>query len=256
MPRILTRGSGLSILMVVIAAAAMVWVTSAALPRRSAAHTRSSATPLVSRLTPEPGELRMALAKAALTPDYIAAVGANAETTTVMVSAGRSYLTDHPGAISAPDGDFMAAQAEHDRLVRVVQQGQATESDTLALQTARATLVARRADLQNALGSFRSAAAAGFNESQTAALTVLRANAQWEVPMQYKVVNRPVAGWVALRNALANDRISRRHGEDPDAQGQAIVGQANAEPATVTAAANLAANLAQVNAAYEAAIRR
>jgi len=242
--------------MVVIAAAAMIWITTASIPRRSAYSGPASLTAPVSRLTPAPGELRMALAKAAVVPDYIAAAGANAQSTTAMVNAARDYLMDHAGAISSVENDFMAAQTEHDRLERLVQQGQATEADVLALRTARTTLATRRIDLQNATGAFRSAATAGFNESQTTTLAALRENAQWEVPMQYKVVNRPVAAWIQLRNALANDRISRRHGEDPDAQGQVIVGQANSEPATVTAAANLATNLAAVNAAYEAAIGR
>src|SRR5436189_4045498 len=97
MARLLTRGSTLSIILVVMSAAALLWVGRGILFLRRSLPVPTS----VVRLEPNAGEVRMALAAAGLTPEPLAAVGATAQPTTALVGEVRTYLTEHPGAFAA-----------------------------------------------------------------------------------------------------------------------------------------------------------
>ncbi len=54
----------------------------------------------------------------------------------------------------------------------------------------------------------RAAAVAGLSQAKQDTLATVRANLNRELPVQYLATNRSDADWVALREALANDRQS------------------------------------------------
>jgi hypothetical protein len=71
--------------------------------------------------------------------------------------------------------------------------------------------------------------------------------------LQYLVKARSEADWVALRDALDNERVSLKLGEDPDQASQALLATVRADPAIAAAKTNLDTKLGAVTAAWEAA---
>ena len=104
------------------------------------------------------------------------------------------------------------------------------------------------------LGDLYTAAVAGLGAGPKSVLAELKANGTWDLPTQYLAVNRTQAGWVDLREDLANLRIAGQIGEDPDAGCQQAVAEADGDPAVSAAATNLSNNLTTVSQAWTAAI--
>ena len=81
-------------------------------------------------------------------------------------------------------------------------------------------------------------------------ITQIRLHRGWKQPTEFLTVERTEADWVALRNALANERISADHDEPADADAQLLLALARAHPAVSTAKANLDANFDVISTAW------
>ena len=93
------------------------------------------------------------------------------------------------------------------------------------------------------------------SELQTARYTPqVRANDAWTQPTPYLTVERTQEQWVALRDALANERISAEAGEAADDGAVALLEQVRSDPSVSAALANIDANLALITATWESEI--
>jgi hypothetical protein len=210
--------------------------------------------PVQAQSGPTGAELGTHLYRVGLGPEPLAAAGVSAGQTTALVEAARLYLIDHEGDLNLADAAFASAKRERDRLTRLVRSGTGTQDDLAALVQVRIDLANARSRRAAELGALLDAATAGVSGQRRMALDSFSANASWKQPIEFHTVNRDQEDWVALREALANERIATRRQESPDDGAQALLQQLRADPAVSAARANLDANLVAVTAAWELAV--
>lgn len=199
-------------------------------------------------------ELAAALHRVGLSPERLAAAGLTAIEASTLVQNAAAHL-DGERFQSLQQADTAVRDASRDvqRLERLARSGRATSGDLGDLTTGRAALAGAESALRSALGALYDAAADGLSGPKAARLATLRANAGWDLPVQYLAASRSEAEWVALRDALASVRISARLGEEPHGGCSALVAQCDADSAVATAKAALDANLAAIASAFDAA---
>jgi len=215
-------------------------------------HLRSLAA--AAKLAPTSSELATTMIRAGLDPAALAGAGLSSNETESVVQAVLSWMVDQHLQLTSADQAFAAARREHDRLLRRVRSGRATEQEISEFQQARATLATVRTQRQNVLNAIFESATASMNGAQRFTLTRIRLNRSWKQPTEFLTVDRTQEEWVALRDALANERISAENGEDPDPDAQALLAQLRSNPAVSAAKANLDANLALITATWEGEI--
>lgn len=207
-------------------------------------------TPIV----PGPAELELALRRAELEPEAVAAAGVSSGAAGGVVTEALSQLVATPGVLDAAAAALAEARQLRDQLERVIQAGHATPEQLSAYPLAVSEVTQFQSQLQTAIGNLSDQATAALSTTQRATLATIRSNRRWDLPTEFLVINRPEAQWVELRNCLANERIAAALGEDPDPQAQAALAAFRSNPLVAAAKANLDANLAVVTAAWQAAL--
>jgi hypothetical protein len=193
------------------------------------------------------------LIRAGLEPEGLAAAGlAGAAVNAVIINA-QQYLIDHQVDLDLADASLAQARQQSDGLRRAIQSGTATEEQINAYPAAEASLALAQSQRHNALDGIFNAASAALPPNQRATLAAIRTNRWWDLPVEFLVLDRPEPQWVQLRDALANERISADLEEPPDPEAQAWLSQCRSAPLVAAARANLDANLATVNAAWNQA---
>lgn len=86
-------------------------------------------------------------------------------------------------------------------------------------------------------------------EAQRELLRAIRTNAQSDLPMEYRVVQRTTAATIALRTALAEQRFAASRGASPSAESASLISAAEADPRVSDARSKLAINLAAIEQA-------
>lgn len=86
-------------------------------------------------------------------------------------------------------------------------------------------------------------------EAQRELLRAIRTNAQSDLPMEYRVVQRTTAATIALRTALAEQRFAASRGGSPSAETASLISAAEADPRVSDARSNLAINFAAIEQA-------
>jgi hypothetical protein len=198
--------------------------------------------------------LKAALHRCGLTPRALTAAGVSAAAATTLVGNVRQYLTDHPDDMSDADRGFLTAQSTLDQLTRKVQSGQASADDLTAYAATQQAVASRSSSRDAAVNALLTAAVANLSDTQQSLLSTIRANASWNLPVQFLLTSRTDAQWVALREALTNDRQAAAQGVAPDPQGRQVLADANRLPATIAAVQNLAGHLTDVTNAFSAAV--
>ena len=132
--------------------------------------------------------------------------------------------------------------------------GKASDAEVTALQAAEVALTAAQAARTAALAEIFDAGAAGLAANKTGTLAAIQQNRSWGVPIQYMVSARTETQWVALVDAVANKKIAAQLGEAPLAACTALLAQVDTETAVAAAKVSLDANLAAVQAAWNAAL--
>ena len=195
-----------------------------------------------------------ALYRAGLQPEDLAAAGVSAESTTTLVGNVRTWLAQNASTLSNADSRLGSAVPAKESLWRKVQSGLASHDDVTALDAAMTELNAALTGQASAVSAMFDAGTASLS-SDTKATLVLERTSQlaWGLPMQYLVKSRTQADWVALRDALDNERVSQKLGEDPDPAAQALLATVRADPAIAAAKTNLDTKLGAVTASWEAA---
>jgi hypothetical protein len=206
-------------------------------------------------LPPTAQELAVTLDRLGLDAASLTAAGLSPSETTSLVGRVSTDLQSRMQSIRDADREWGAERAEVDRLERLVRSGLSTEQDRAALATANTNLATAAATRQGHFDAVVTAAIDGLSGEQAAALGTMRTNhAQWDLPTQFLAGSHQEPGWVSLRDALANDRISTAQNTDPDPASHQVIVSALADPNVSAAASNLTSNLADVTAAWNAAV--
>jgi hypothetical protein len=210
--------------------------------------------PAQAQVAPSTAELKLALTRCGLDANSLTAAGLSSEDVSALVGDARQYMTEHPGALTAVDDTFASARQAAEALQHKIQSGQATEQEITSFPAAQSALTSATAARQGAVDAIFNAGTADLSEAEKDTLNRIRANkAQWELPLEYLASERSEPQWVALRDALANERIAIRRDEDPDPAAATLLAQVRAEPAVANASANLTANLTAITTAWNVA---
>jgi hypothetical protein len=186
-----------------------------------------------------PDNFKVKLIRSGLGADALAAAGVAAVSVTPVLQAAADELNAHPGTLPTADTSYTAARVESDRLRAIIQSGQASQEQIASYQTQMANLAAASGQRATALDAVFAAATANLSAPQRSALAQIRANRavdhSKEFPIEFLVLSRTEAQWVALRDALANEKQAIKYPDTLDATAQALLATARADP-TVAAA--------------------
>jgi hypothetical protein len=181
----------------------------------------------------------------------LTAVGVTAQQVDGVVAAFQSAVAASPQLLPTADAAYAAAKTESDRLRRLIESGQSGEVSEYQSQVQElATALAER---QSALDTFTSSAVAGLTQTQRTDLTALQGNREWEVPLEFEIVDRTEQEWVALRKALDNEKVCAKYGTAPSVSQQALLATLRANQKVALAKANLETNGSAVAAAWTSA---
>lgn len=203
---------------------------------------------------PEPGDLQVALIRAGLDADALAASGLTTQETTDVVEDFAVAMAAELDRLADADADYAEARVTTDALRRKVRSGLASEQEASDLQTAKFSLSTAESARQATLDDWFEAGTASLAGAKTATLATLRSNRDWKLPVEFLVVDRSEEEWVAVRKALANERICAKYEDPPDVGMQASLATWRAAPACAAAKVAFDLNGDSVRAAWDAAI--
>jgi len=201
-----------------------------------------------------PAQFNVLLTRAGLSPDALAAAGVSELSVSTIVSSALTSVQAHPQVLATLDMSFAEARRESDERRRRIQSGLGTEADVTIYQASSAAMNSAEAQRETFLTELLATATANLPPEQRTALVAIRANSTWNLPKQYMVVNRTQEQWVALRDALANERIAAKLGEEPDPACQALLATCRANSAVIAGTSGVAPeNLAAIRSAWNTA---
>ena len=203
----------------------------------------------------EPSDVRGAMIRLGLDAESLAAAGVSSEEAGPMVTAVAARLEAMEPSLATLDANIAAARGEISRLTRAVHSGTGSNEDAAALTSAQSTLATAEAARSTALATVFDAATASLDEGEIATLQTMAANSRWDVGTAFKAVDRTDDDWVALRRALAYERVAA---ENPDAEENStattLLATARSHADVAAAQANIQVSLTSVSSACETAI--
>ena len=202
---------------------------------------------------PTSTETLNAMLLAGLDASSICAVGVAPQGMAAFAAEFRDDFAQHGVELTQAELRLADSQTASDALRRRIQSGKGTAEDMTAYQAAMAQLEAARGARSAALAACRAGAEATLSQDQRAQLGRIRANRQWELPTEFLLVDRTETQWVALRDALANEKIAPRYGDQTAPEHVAVLATACAHADVASARMRLQANLATTQSALTAA---
>lgn len=195
----------------------------------------------------------MALMRARITPESLAAAGVTSEETTAILSRASTWWGEHGTACASSCAALDGAGISVDALRRTVQSGLGSEGDLASLSAAAAALNSARAAHEGNLDAYWAAAMEGLDGGKVAKLQAYRENADagMRVPTAYLVVSRSESDATALRDALSEVATN---GEGAAPAAQTIVTSADGDGAVAAAKASLTNNLGGITTVWASAI--
>ncbi|MCI0456509.1 MAG: hypothetical protein L0Z62_05955 [Gemmataceae bacterium] len=206
------------------------------------------------QLMPASAQLAVVLHRVGLDPEALAAAGVSPAAAAQVVDNTLEHMAAHSDALGGIDAAWADAELQCDQLKRIIQSGRATPEQLEAYPAAREQRDSAAAQRASLLEEFFAAATADLGTSQRNALTTMRSNRRWHVPLEFQVIERDEAEWVHLRNCLANERTAAKLEEEPDPDAQAMLAELRSHPAVAAAKAGLDTNLAVITNAWEQAV--
>lgn len=209
------------------------------------------------RLDGEPSaadELGSALFMAGIDARALTAVGVSANAVGALIDDVREAHATHGAALLVAEESMAQARVASDALRRKIQGGTASPEDVTAYHAQTQALATATAAKETALAACRAPLEAALDNTQRAQLARLRANASWQLPTEYLLVDRTEAQWIALRDALANEKIAPRHGESISQEQASILASARSHADVAAAKTRLSTQLAQVESAMHSAL--
>ena len=158
-------------------------------------------------------KLRLALTRANLTPEHLAAAGVSTSSVTALVSTARAWMAINTAALDTAETAARNAKIAVARLEQLQERGLASADQRTELGNARTTLASSQARLATLIGNLKSSATAALTEQQLAKLGTLEGKTQSQAPVPLRLGAHTEAEEVALRNISANKRIADRIGE-------------------------------------------
>ena len=202
---------------------------------------------------PLPTDFKVKLLAAGLSPRALAAAGVSQGSILATLQAAADQMNAAPIALDNAEETRATARIAADALVRKIQSGKASQEEIVSYPAAASALAAAEAACQSVLDNYFSSAISNLPLGQRTALTNIRANKAWELPEEYLVVSRSEAEWVALRDALANERIAV---DLPDTASQScaqLLSTVRAAPAVASAMTAVQTNLQTITSAWNTA---
>jgi hypothetical protein len=185
--------------------------------------------------------------------DSLCGAGVRASDVGSIMAAARTQHDLNP-ILDSLDLSFAQAKTDTDRLRRSVRSGRGRGEDVATLAQRKAGLENATAARQACIDGLRSAGLASLDAGARLTVETIYENSSWHFPTQYLVKDRPEAGWVALRDALAAKRISENYDEPFAQSAQDRLSAVDAEAQIATAKVNLDTYLAAVQTAWNAAV--
>jgi hypothetical protein len=192
--------------------------------------------------------------RAGLDVRSLAAAGVSPNSISASVLALDTYLSSHATTLSSADTAVATARKESDRLLRLIQSGNAGEQDVTDYQTQKNALATATTQQAAALDAIFEAATANLSQQQHTTLSAIRGNsANEEVSVEFRTISRSKADWMQLRDDLAAERILAHQGEEPFVPGQERLATARANETVAAAKTALDTNLASITTALASA---
>lgn len=218
----------------------------------------ASAATLVAAAGEDPqvtgNRLAQDLLEAGLSPEHLCASGAtvaqatNAWNSAAVEAAAVALAMDQ--ARAGVESASMAVQ----RLERLVRRGQADQEDRTELATQRTLLATHTAARDGLIAGIRAQALAQLDAGCRAKLVQLD-TPDIGLDAVYRVIEWDQADAVALREAIADVRVSTKRGREPDPASTRLIGDAESDPAVAAAKTHKAARMAPIQAEWDALIR-
>lgn len=200
--------------------------------------------------TPTPEHFEVVLIRSGLDAKALAAAGVSSGSIASVLQAASAEASEAPSALSQADATYATWRVEADRLERLITAGKGTQEDVAAYQTAKANLASATSARAAILDGYFAAGIEGLASGQRTALTKIRANRSWELPLEFLVVDREEAEWVQVRDALANERIAVDLPDTLSQAAQQSLAGWRANASVAAAKASFDANLASVTSAW------
>jgi hypothetical protein len=188
-----------------------------------------------------------------LTPDALAAAGCSSADVTSAAGYLNTHLLDDESAIPAADAAWASANNAVQDLKRAIKGGEATEEEIGGLAALESTLASASAARDALLDEAFAVAAAALSLDEKADVLTIRGNSSWGLAAHFLVVDRSQEDWVALRDALDEERIAAKYSEAVSAGSQALLSAARGNADVAAAKTNLDINLAAITAAWDSA---
>jgi hypothetical protein len=204
-------------------------------------------------------ELQDLLSRSGLTPENLAAAGFTAQESSALVSRAADRLQETLSQWRSAQTTLENAQKNLVNLRPFRQPADpnaapSSQPTAEAISSAVQTQQTAKAALDGQLETTRTFILAQTDAGKVATLNHLRTNANREVPVQYRVVERTDAQWVQLRDALSSLRLSTKWGSPEDSQARSTVVDADAQAAVASAKGNLENRKPEVQQAMETAV--
>lgn len=201
----------------------------------SAAHTNSAASPLDDHF------ITALLPRLSLEARALAAAGVSPEDATALSLRVRAFA-------AARD-----VKSELETLTRAANRSSSGPTDPTSAPSGGTTVEQQRQAARDGITALLDEtwtdAVSVLPEAQRELLRAIRTNAQSDLPMEFRVVQRTTAATIALRTALAEQRFAASRGASPSAESASLISAAEADPRVTDARSNLAINLAAIEQA-------
>lgn len=195
-----------------------------------------------------------AVVRVGLDADAVAAAGLSVEDAATLVANTAQALVDAKPAITLADADVMATRAVALPLERKLVAGTANESDLAAWPAAKAAMDSAIAQRDSMLDALFANLATPFGNEKLLVATAIRTQAAiWrDVPAPYRATVRAEADMLALREALAAERIALRNEEEVPQEVAQLLAGVRAEPAIASAITAWQTNAPTIKATWAA----
>ncbi len=215
----------------------------------SGSESTSTTAPLFSYLPPTGPELAVAMARAGLTPEALAAVGvASNDIDDVVADARTEYDGATHASLTTLDTDIRTARAAHRELARDIRSGQS--DDTAGLATLASDLATYEGQRDTILADLYEAATADLTNDQKTLLASFKANEDCTAPIALKWKSRTDADWVAIRTGLAHERMVAKGIDEQDDDLLTTLNAARNEPTSSTCQGRVTASCAACTTAF------
>jgi len=206
--------------------------------------------------TPTASELEILMYRLGFDPESLTAAGVESEQIEPLVGGVVDAIIADGRSVDALDNLRSNINREFQQLGRKVRTGKASVKE-IKLYQERLSDKIRTNNLQEVyLDTLRTGGQVVLKPGQIEKLALLRENAQWNVPIEFRVVKRTEEDWIKLRDALTRERAALRNGEVLDAGSALLLAEARHQPETEQVQRFIDEQLDTHEAAFQAAIER